>query len=105
MEELALWPKSVQETLRVHIERNRKPRSLLKRIGKNAGNMTCKRWFNANTIDLLDRMLMLTPCKRLTAEQVLEHMFFKGGSGNVLEPYEMVLLPFSTPVRALEKGK
>ena len=91
-EEHHLWPQDVHATLETHGIR---PCGLTKRIGKDAGNMKNKRWFEKpSTLDFLQTLLILTPCKRWNVDQLLAHAFFKE-ERRVLEPWEMVALPLA----------
>ena len=95
-EEVDLWPFAIREALKIQIERHYKPRGLATRIGKGAANVKCKRWFKKeSTFALFDSMLTLTPCRRMTVEQVLKHAWFT--EEKILEPWEMVPLPPRRP--------
>lgn len=88
--EVDLWPPETRDLI---VCLQQKPNSLMKRIGKDAGNVSNKRWFaKPSTTDFLSKLLILTPCKRMTAEQVLKHAFFTE-ERKLLEPWEMVDLP------------
>jgi cell division cycle 2-like protein len=88
-EEVGDWPADVRDNVMKVVRGPKVARAIQKKLGTNNMNVMRAKFFTRAAVDLLEKMLVISPKKRLSAEQALQHAYF---SSEYPRPYEKHLM-------------